>query len=373
MKLDDNRVRISAQQETEVKRAYSASVAEFLSPNTVRPNVVGLGVGTKWSHGEPTGEPALLALVSHKMPREELTEADLIPSNLAGMQTDVVEIGYPMAGNRGLTQQVPRASHRAELKQQNGANYRLEEARETLEVDIRELARRQRPAQGGWSVGHPNITAGTIATCVYDLDAGGIPRRYYILSNNHVLANSNDAAIGDHILQPGPFDGGVDPSDRIAYLSRFVPITFEPSIPRERHSNLVDAAIAEGQFHDLSREIYWIGHVRGWRPKKDIKVGDVVYKTGRTTSFTQGQIIAINATVDVNYGGGRLARFRDQIITTNMSAGGDSGSLIVTLDERTNVPVAVGLLFAGSSSVTIANYIQNVRSLLNIEVAERVL
>ena len=86
------------------------------------------------------------------------------------------------------------------------------------EVGILTLKRRMRPAEGGVSVGHFAITAGTIATAVYDREPfPGIPRRYYILSNNHVLANSNNANIGDAILQPGPFDGGVLPSD-LLYL-----------------------------------------------------------------------------------------------------------------------------------------------------------
>jgi hypothetical protein len=51
-----------------------------------------------------------------------------------------------------------------------------------------------------------------------------------------------------------------------------------------------------------------------------------------------------------------------------MSAGGDSGSLVTTTDE-----VAVGLLFAGSSQVTILNQIERVRSLLRVEVAEKIL
>ena len=63
-----------------------------------------------------------------------------------------------------------------------------------------------------------------------------------------------------------------------------------------------------------------------------------------------------------------MARFRDQIVTTNMSAGGDSGSLVTTLDN-----VAVGLLFAGPSIATIVNQIENVRSLLRVEVAEEIL
>jgi hypothetical protein len=109
-----------------------------------------------------------------------------------------------------------------------------------------------------------------------------------------------------------------------------VPITFEPPVPRASHRNLVDAAIAEGQFHDLEREVYWHGVPRGWYPRTHLKVGDRLKKTGRTTNFTRGRVIATNATIDVNYGEGRIARFLDQIVTTNISAGGDSGSLVLS-------------------------------------------
>ena len=61
----------------------------------------------------------------------------------------------------------------------------------------------------------------------------------------------------------------------------------------------------------------------------------------------------------------RAAAIRpDHFVTTNMSAGGDSGSLVATKDENK----AVGLLFAGSSVATILNQIQHVRSLLRIEI-----
>ncbi|WDN90224.1 hypothetical protein BuS5_03195 [Desulfosarcina sp. BuS5] len=174
------------------------------------------------------------------------------------------------------------------------------------------------------------------------------------LSNNHVLANSNNARIGNPILQPGPYDGGRYPRDLIARLSRYVSIRFGGS------SNYVDAAIAEGQFHDLDRQIYWIGYVKGVRA---VRVGEIVQKTGRTTNYTTGRVTAINATVNVNYGGSRVARMVRQIITTNMSAGGDSGSLLCDLNEN-----AVGLLFAGSSRVTIHNDIRYVQRLLGIRV-----
>lgn len=348
MKQNEDKMILTAAAMSDAQKAHSAAVEEIL-PEQPRANVVGLGVGVKWRKGVPTGEPALIVLVTQKLEEEQLNPDDLVPPELAGMQTDVLAVGYPVAGGT-----------------------------ETLAVAPQTLAQRMRPAEGGYSVGHVNITAGTIATCVYDILPGGtvsppahgigIPSKYYILSNNHVLANVNAASVSDPILQPGPFDGGTDPTDRIATLSRFIPITLFPPVLPPLHNNIIDAAIAEGQFHDLDREIYWIGYVQGWARKENVTVGMKVKKTGRTTNFTTGRITAVNATIDVGYGGGRVARFKDQIVTTNISAGGDSGSLVLSLDN-----VAVGLLFAGSSIATILNQIENVRSLLRVEVAERIL
>ena len=342
MKQDETKMILAETAMAETQKAFSDAVEEFLDPAKQQANVVGMGVGVKWKDGQPTGEPALVVFVTQKLAKDQVRKADMVPPKLAQMQTDVLAIGYPFAGGS-----------------------------EPLETGTQTLKKRIRPAEGGYSVGHFKITAGTIATCVYDIlpkPGVGIPPKYYILSNNHVLANSNNAALNDPILQPGPSDGGVNPTDRIASLSRFIPITFSPPVPLAQHNNLVDAAVAEGEFHDLDREIYWIGYVRGWRPKAKVTVGTIVQKTGRTTNYTTGRITAINATVDVGYGGGKVARFKDQIVTTNISAGGDSGSLVTTLDD-----VAVGLLFAGSSVATIVNQIENVRSLLRVEVAEQIL
>ena len=87
----------------------------------------------------------------------------------------------------------------------------------------------------------------------------------------------------------------------------------------------------------------------------------LVKKTGRTTDFTTGKVTSINATVNVNYGGGRVARFCRQIVTTDMSAGGDSGSLVLDLENN-----PVGLLFAGSSTATILNPIAWVQGMLRV-------
>jgi len=339
-----NKMSLTSAQVKEVQKAHDSSVEEILVSKKI-PNLIGLGVGVKWKNGEPTGEPALLALVTQKVAK--LKNSEMVPKILNKMQTDVLSIGFPMALKNGPPT-----------------------------IGVQSLKKKVRPAKGGYSVGHYKITAGTLGTCVYDILHGGtisppshgigIPPKYYILSNNHVLANSNDERFGDPILQPGPYDGGTDPADRIATLSRFIPIDFNPN--KALQNNLVDAAIAEGEFHDIDRSIYWIGHVRGWRLKEDIHVGDLVQKTGRTTSYTLGRITAISATVDVGYGGTKVARFKDPIITSSIFTGGDSGSLVQSLDN-----VAVGLLYAGSNYATILNYIEHVRSLLRVEVAEEIL
>lgn len=316
-------------------KKFTSIIAKVFEENKdmffAKSNVVGVGIGHKIKNGEDTDEECITVFVSQKLDKVFLKDEDLIPENIDQVQTDVFETGKLLAGE-ALVQEIVVA--------------------ETLKNRIR-------PAMGGYSVGHYQITAGTIGTMVYDnIGSYGTPSKYYILSNNHVLANSNNAKIGDPILQPGPYDGGTIPSDIIAYLSRYIPIKFKTSTTTP--INYVDAAIAEGQFHDLNREIYWIGHISGINTSPAIN--NIVEKTGRTTNFNTGKILSTNATVDVSYGGSLVARFADQILTTVMSAGGDSGSLLCDTNQK-----AVGLLFAGSSSITVFNKVINVQNLLNIK------
>ncbi len=309
-------------------------------------NVVGVGVGKKVVAGRETEEHCLSVFVDQKLPLEAIHKDSRIPKSIDNIKTDVIETGVLFAGVETMA---PREPVKAVAP---GPAI-------TEEIGIEVLTRRIRPAMGGYSVGHYQITAGTYATAVIDmLPYPGMPQHTYILSNNHVLANSNNSRLGDPILQPGPYDGGQVGRDTIAHLSRFVPIRFITATATP--VNLVDAAIAEGEFADLDREIYWIGYTRGSVPPL---IGTIVQKTGRTTNYTTGKITAINATVNVNYGGGQVARFERQIVTGPMSAGGDSGSLLLDLEEH-----AVGLLFAGSSQATIFNDIRYVQQLLSIRI-----
>ena len=233
---------------------------------------------------------------------------------------------------------------------------------------------RQRPAPLGYSVGHPAITAGSIGGRVVD-GAGAV----YVLSNNHVLANSNDASIGDPALQPGPYDGGTAPADQIGTLAAFNTIDFsggsntiDAAIARSDATNLGNATPTDDGYGTPSAAIYGDANNDGVFDDKTTLLGLNVQKYGRTTKLTHGQITGINATVDVCYEVFiifcvKSARFVDQLVIEpgSFSGGGDSGSLIVTDDQNKN---PVGLLFAGSSTQTIANRIDLVLNNFGVHV-----
>jgi PKD repeat protein len=222
-----------------------------------------------------------------------------------------------------------------------------------------------RPVPIGVSTGHPDITAGTIGARVKDAQGN-----VYALSNNHVYANTNDAQFGDSALQPGPYDGGTDPQDKIGELYDFEPIKFDGS------NNTIDAAIASSTTDLLGYSTPSDGYGTPSSIATAASLRLAVQKFGRTTGLTDGEVSQINATVDVCYESKcnpvrcicrASARFVDQIVIApgDFSAGGDSGSLIVT-DDGSNSPV--GLLFAGSATHTIANPIDLVLDRFNVTI-----
>jgi hypothetical protein len=235
-------------------------------------------------------------------------------------------------------------------------------------IDAQPHRMRMRPAPGGISVGHFRITAGTLGCLARGRTAPRI-NRLMILSNNHVLANSNAAALGDCVAQPGPFDGGRCPADQVAVLERFVPINFAGG------ANFVDCATAWAWPERVRRELMYIsgGVTRFFRVGATPVApafGMLVGKSGRTTQLTRGMITAVGVAINVNFAG-RIARFVDQIAIRafpwpweSFSRGGDSGSLIWTWDGRR---APVGLLFAGGGGTTFANRITRVLAALDIQ------
>lgn len=200
-----------------------------------------------------------------------------------------------------------------------------------------------RPLLIGASVGHVDVTAGTI---------GGFVRRarnVCILSNNHVIANEDLADRDDPVIQRGRFDGGRNPRDHVAALRYVVRL-------KTTGANFVDAAAAEiedGIAYDPNRLRGIAGgadrRLAGVGPDM-LDAGETVHKVGRTTGATKGRVTAFDVdNLIVSYDVGNL-RFDNQVEiegagTMAFSDGGDSGSLIVNAGME-----AVALLFAGGDT-----------------------
>ncbi len=317
---------------TKVRRAHEGVIL-------AKPNVVGVGIGYKVRRGQTTDELSIVIMVRQKLPEAGLDAEALLPPVIDGLGTDVIEVG-----------------------------------------DLRALQARTdrwRPAPGGVSLGHYQVTAGTFGSVVRDRTTGD----RLILSNNHVLANSNNAQLGDAILQPGPADGGTS-ADQIGTLAEFVPIAFDGGAPpggclpqlmsllgiaprkpvqvNEPGNNKVDCALARPTTPDLvNPDILNIGVPIG---AGTATLGTQLQKSGRTTRHTTGTVLQIDVTVTVNYGG-PIATFTGQLMAGAMSQGGDSGSAVLDMSKR-----VVGLLFAGSASTTIINPIQFVLDALSVEI-----
>jgi hypothetical protein len=218
-----------------------------------------------------------------------------------------------------------------------------------------------RPAPGGFSVAHFRVTAGTLG-CLATGRSAPRNERLLMLSNNHVLANVNNATYGDCICQPGPYDGGSCPNDQVAILERFVPIQLGGA------TNYVDCATGWCWPDRVRPEIGYVADgLNLFHIGKQVvapALGMMVGKSGRTTQLTSGQISALNWSGKVSYGEAGEAYFENQIIISGtFSAGGDSGSCIWTWDAARN---PVGLLFAGGGGYTIANPMSQVLAALDI-------
>ena len=326
---------LSMRDAVEASLLAASGQIETLSDGGSSQGIVGVGIGLPdpesiaFGVGGP-GEPTLTLFTESALPRETLLGQ--LAESAGTKALSSVPIQQVVVGS------VDAYSHRA----------------------------RHRPAPGGVSVGHVSITAGTLGSRAIGLTAPW-NNRHLILSNNHVLANSNAARVGDSILQPGAADGGRHPGDQIAVLARWVPINFGGA------ANVVDAAFGWAWHERIRGEQYYISggraaYYRTGTAPLAASLGLIVGKSGRTTGLTQGRVTQIGVSVNVNYGAGRVALFRNQIAIQSVnanpfSAGGDSGSLIW---HWANGVRPVGLLFAGGGGTTFANPIGSVLAALNI-------
>lgn len=313
------------------KRPQLPPLRAFTVPVTPDPvwNVQGVGIGEKLVDGRHSGVLAVKFLVRVKYHSQHVSRKHSLPKSVAGLPTDVEEVGLFR-------------------RFQGGGKAPVSDPRTKI-----------RPARPGCSVGFADPSnqlhdTGTFGALVRD--SNGV----YILSGNHVLADENQLALGSPVFQPALPDGGNQNTDRIARLTRFVPL-------QSNASNWADCAIAAvSDPSQVSSEILQIGSPQGvGQAQQDM----MVHKFGRATHYRVGQVSTIDANVFLPYLTGTF-QFNGQIIIVGLngdafSDSGDSGALV--LERNTNI--AIGLIIAGSSSHTIASPISNVLASLGVTLA----
>jgi len=300
-----------------VRRSHISRVRSI----TEDKNIVAVGISEKESDGQRTGELSVCFYVRKKIAPSKVKASNALPPvlNMPGDKavfTDVKEIG--------------------ELSP--------------------EVAKKAKPLQSGFSVGHVRSTAGTLGALV---KRGG---KLFVLSNSHVLAQSGKGKAGDQIVYPGPADGGALPANLVATLSHFSPFDTTGAMV-----NRVDAALAEIDASRLGGLVFDIHRANTPFGVTKPKRGMTVAKAGRTTGKTTGEVIDINFRFALRYPGvaGKVG-YLDQVLCTRYTDGGDSGSIVVD----TASGKIVGLHFAGANGGSVFNPIQPVMSALKFKFTE---
>ncbi|KGM98500.1 serine protease [Clostridium botulinum] len=306
--LIDNRIRYTCNSEYEY----------FLRKR----NVQGIGLGYKKINGKCTFRKCIRVFVSKKLPSNNIAKEDLIPAYFNYIPTDVVESGV---------------------------------------FTTCALSARIRPVQCGYSIGPVGVNIyGTLGCLVKNKREKAV----YVLSASHALNPLGKVSFGTPIVQPGVLDGGSIRNDVIANLIRSTTIQYISLFSKP--VNTVDAAVAKvSDISLVSTTMAIVGKdVKQIAPPK---IGEKVFKVGRTTGYTEGHITETDVTQIID-SSGKKALFKDQIAADVKSDKGDSGSVL--LNENMN---PIGLLMGTSQSTvySVFNDMKKVTSALNIEIITR--
>jgi hypothetical protein len=220
----------------------------------------------------------------------------------------------------------------------------------------------------GGNVNDFNVQGNTITCCSGTL--GSLVARggaQFILSNNHVLARSDQAAPGEAISQPGLVDNRCKPGNTVANLTQAAPLKTAPGNVDAAIAAVVPGAVNTGG------AILDLGSPSGQAaPPASVPVTAAismpVAKSGRSTALTCSTVQSILATIMIDYqkgcntGATFTITYNNQVVVNggSFSAAGDSGSLIIK--SQTAQPVA--LLYGGNSTSTVGNPIQDVLTAL---------
>lgn len=308
------------------------------------PNISSVGIGYKIKNGRPTKEIAIQITVAKKAS----------PQMLEGLGTAQIPKSFTINGIETPTDVIQR---------KYSAEFRLVAAEVASDRKTR-----LDPIAPGVSVANIKETAGTIGCIVFD----SLDGRPYILSNWHVL-HGPQGAVGDVIVQPGPFDDNRTDQNRLGRLVR------------SHLGRAGDCAVATIEDRGFTANAVDIDV----RPEKlgEPDLGDKVVKSGRTTAVTHGIVTRIHTITKIDYGGAvgeqEVGGFEIGVDPENepldgeVSKGGDSGS-IWFFKSKAGKPTKImaGLHFAGegpdnSNEHAIACYPKSVFEKLQISLEGR--
>jgi hypothetical protein len=336
-----------------------------------------VGYGYKTINGLITSEKSIIFSVIEKKPLNQIPENELLPKSInidgESVITDVIQSSpaYALTSFRSNCYSAKDSSS-----------------------DIHRT--KHRPLLGGISLARVGLTAGTLGLIVKDKEDGTIVG----LTNNHVIIGypfyTADWVVsrpfvnngGIIVLQPGPFDGGVDPGDRVGFAKRYDPIWEYKTASTPK--NYTDSALCSLNSLDLA-SIKQIGlDNSAFLPFATtaeidnlLENANDLFHSGRSTGsvgFPDCPQVVIQESVVAGVSGynkqgvSAVAYFDDTLIfayktpgKVNALVGGDSGS--VTIAKIGGVDKVVGLNFAGpaDTSYGIMCRIDRAASALNIE------
>lgn len=324
----------------EVGSDVQSAAQEFADEHLSMPGVNAIGAGFRITGGGISDEPCIRVLMTRKRPRSFVPNSMIFPDSVrihgSRLKVDVDE-GGPFYSLQVLSL-ADEVAHTTGL----------------LGVKTDVHTGRVRPAPFGVSIGHVDVTAGTLGGVVHDQTDGSLQ----VLSNNHVLANSNAGDSGDAIVQPGPADGGGAPDDALAELKRFVSLKWDEqnnadcaiATPSSSSAVINDSASDDvgpcGEDHPAVGLVF-AGDCSGLTlvcpaaainselqvdfpgGHQDPSSGMIVEKVGRTTGWTAGQVRETGAHAKVSYGTHGTAIFTGVFTVPAFCHGGDSGALVM--------------------------------------------
>ncbi len=282
------------------------------------PNITSVGIGYKEVAGKVTADIAIQFTVGSKVR----------PESLSGLDTEMIPPSVEIAGVAVPTDVIQR-------------DY-VPEYRIVPEAVANDRKLRLDPVLPGASVANAKETAGTIGCIVFDA-VDGTP---YVLSNWHVLHGAR-GAIGDDVVQPGPFDDNRTARNRLGRLARsHVGAAGDCAV-----ATIEDRAWQPGII-ELGVAVEELG---------EPNLGDRVVKSGRTTGVTHGRVNRIHTVSMIDYEDGTgekvVGGFEIAVDPANepgdgeLSKPGDSGSVwLFTSPTGEPTTVMAGLHFAGEAS-----------------------